>query len=84
MVLVMKYYKIKTVAFYAFVTTIMSFDLKGSENEKEGSCSCCNCWDNKEKPEVGEKPGEEKKEDEKNDEEKKKEDKKEEKKEEKK
>ena len=53
----MKYYKLKTVAFYIFIATIMSFDLKGSENEDEGSCTCCNCWNNKEnkeekKPEV--------------------------------
>ena len=39
----MKYYKLKTVAFYIFVATIMSFDLKGSENENEGICSYCNC-----------------------------------------
>ena len=42
----MKYYKLKTVVFYIFATTIMSFDLKGSEkdgkNENEGSCPCCN------------------------------------------
>ena len=41
MVLVMKYYKLKTVAFYAFATTIISFDLKGIENENEGICLCC-------------------------------------------
>ena len=39
----MKYYKLKTVAFYIFVATIMSFDLKGSENANEGICSYCNC-----------------------------------------
>ena len=50
-VLIMKYYKLKTVAFYIFATTIISFDLKGSENENEGICSCCNCWNNKEKKE---------------------------------
>ena len=50
-VLVMKYYKLKTVAFYIFATTIISFDLKGSENENEGICSCYNCWNNKEKKE---------------------------------
>ena len=41
----MKYYKLKTVVFYIFATTIISFDLKaseeGSENENEGICSCC-------------------------------------------
>ena len=42
-VLVMKYYKLKTVAFYIFVATVISFDLKGSENENEGICNCCNC-----------------------------------------
>ena len=39
----MKYYKLKTVAFYIFVATVISFDLKGSENENEGICSYCNC-----------------------------------------
>ena len=51
----MKYYKLKTVAFYIFATTIMSFDLKGSENENEGNCPCCNCCDKEEKLEEGEK-----------------------------
>ena len=41
----MKYYKLKTVAFYIFVATIMFFDLKGSENENEGICPCCCCPD---------------------------------------
>ena len=50
----MKYYKLKTVVFYIFATTITSFDLKGSENEKEGICSCCCCFDE------GKKKGEEK------------------------
>ena len=34
--------KLKTVAFYIFVATIMSFELKGNENENEGNCPCCN------------------------------------------
>ena len=41
----MKYYKLKTVAFYIFVATVISFDLKGSENENEGICPCCCCSD---------------------------------------
>ena len=45
----MENYKLKTVAFYIFATTIMSFDLKGSEegseNKNEGNCSCCCCFD---------------------------------------
>ena len=47
----MKYYKLKTVAFYIFVATVMSFDLKGGENENEGICSCCNCCKEEEKKE---------------------------------
>ena len=39
----MEYYKLKTVAFYIFVGTIMFVNLKGSENENEWSCPCCNC-----------------------------------------
>ena len=39
----MEYYKLKTIAFYIFVGTIMFVNLKGSENENEWSCSCCNC-----------------------------------------
>ena len=50
----MKYYKLKTVAFYIFVATIMSFDLKGSENGNEVICPCC-CSDE------GEKKGEKEK-----------------------
>ena len=50
-VLVMKYYKLKTVVFYIFATTITSFDLKGGENENEGICSCCNCCKEEEKKE---------------------------------
>ena len=61
-VLVMENYKIKTVAFYIFVATVISFDLKGSENANEGSCPCCNCCD-KEKEEEDKK--EEKKEEDK-------------------
>ena len=41
--LVVEYYKLKTIAFYIFVATIMFVNLKGSENENEWSCSCCNC-----------------------------------------
>ena len=52
----MKYYKLKTVAFYIFVVTIISFDLKGSEesseNENEGNYSPCCC------PDEGKKKGE--------------------------
>ena len=59
----MENYKLKTVVFYVFATTIMSFDLKGSENENEGNCPCCNCCNKEEKPEVG-KNIEEKKEEE--------------------
>ena len=45
----MEKYKLKTVAFYIFVATVISFDLKGSENENEGICPCCNCWKKKRK-----------------------------------
>lgn len=73
----MKYYKKKTVVFYIFVATIMSFDLKGNENENEGNCPCCDCCkeeekkeeknnenkeDTKDKKKEGEKKDEEKKE----------------------
>ena len=61
----MKYYKLKTVAFYIFVATVISFDLKGSENENEGICSYCNCCKEEkeeDKKEVGEKTEEENKE----------------------
>ena len=44
----MEYYKLKIVAFYIFVGTIMFVNLKGSENENEWSCSCCNCCEKKE------------------------------------
>ena len=73
----MKYYKLKTVAFYIFVATVISFDLKGSENENEGICPCC-CSDEGEKKgekEEGEEKNNENKEDTKD--KKKKEDKKE-------
>ena len=52
MVLIIENYKLKTVAFYIFVATVISFDLKGSENENEWNCHCCCCPDegeNKEK-----------------------------------
>ena len=61
----MKYYKLKTVAFYIFVATVISFDLKGSENENEGICPCC-CSDEGEKKgekEEGEEKNNENKED---------------------
>ena len=48
-VLIIENYKLKTVAFYIFVATVISFDLKGSENENEGICPCCNCWKKEEK-----------------------------------
>ena len=57
----MKYYKLKTVAFYVFVATVMSFDLKGGENENEGICSCCNCCKEEEKKEEEKKGGEKEK-----------------------
>ena len=70
----MKYYKLKTVAFYIFVATIMSFDLKGSENGNEVICPCC-CSDE------GKKKGEKEEGEEDTKDEKKKENKDEEKKE---
>ena len=39
----MEYYKLKIVAFYIFMGNIMFVNLKGSENENEWSCPCCNC-----------------------------------------
>ena len=45
MVLIIENYKLKTVAFYIFVATVISFDLKGSENENEWNCHCCCCPD---------------------------------------
>ena len=49
----MKYYKLKTVAFYIFVATVMSFDLKGNEDENEVICLCC-CSDEGKKNEENE------------------------------
>ena len=37
----MKYYKLKTVVFYIFATTITSFDLKGGENENNKDFKIC-------------------------------------------
>ena len=69
----MKYYKLKTVAFYIFIATIMSFDLKGSENGNEVICPCC-CsdeWEKKGEKEEGEEDTKDEKKKENKDEEKK-------------
>ena len=50
----MKYYKLKTVAFSILATAVMSFDLKGNEDENEVICLCC-CSDEGKKNEENKK-----------------------------